>query len=138
MGLRGWIRLLNRFGRNHVNDFREERILTVRVLTTVLVVLALALGVCLTGTSSSRVVRIRIGPDVVDCVGVGPRKCLLVKESENPDWEFFYDGIEGFTHIEGVSYVLDVEITEIEDPPADASSLDYRLVQVVEATSGAG
>ena len=112
--------------------------MAVRVLTTVLVVLAFALGACSTGTSLSRVVRIWIGPDVVDCVGVGPRKCLLVKESENADWEFFYDGIEGFTHIEGVSYVLDVEITEIEDPPADASSLDYRLVQVVEATSGAG
>ena len=112
--------------------------MAVRVLTTVLVILAFALGACSTGTSSSRVVRMWIGPDVVDCVGVGPRKCLLVKESENADWEFFYDGIEGFTHIEGVSYVLDVEITEIEDPPADASSLDYRLVQVVEATSGAG
>ena len=112
--------------------------MAVRAVTTVLVVLTFALGACLTGTSSSRVVRMWIGPDVVDCVGVGPRKCLLVKESENADWEFFYDGIEGFTHIEGVSYVLDVEITEIEDPPADSSSLDYGLVQVVEATSGAG
>ncbi len=106
--------------------------------TTVLVVLALALVACLTGTSSSRVVRMWIGPDVVDCVGVGPRKCLLAKESENADWEFFYDGIEGFTHIEGVSYLLDVETTEVDDLPADASSLDYRLVRVVEATSDAG
>jgi hypothetical protein len=28
--------------------------------------------------------------------------------------------------------VIDVEITEIEDPPADASSLQYTLVEIVE------
>nr|MDE0502223.1 DUF4377 domain-containing protein [bacterium] len=81
-------------------------------------------------------VRMWVGPELVDCVGVGPRECLLVKESEEADWEFFYDGIEGFDHIEGVSYVLEVEITEIKDPPADASSLHYRLLRIVESTPG--
>lgn len=105
-----------------------------RLLVTLLVFLALAVGAC----SEGRVVRMWVGPDLVDCVGVGPRKCLLVKESEDADWEFFYDGIEGFIHTEGVSYVLEVEITEIEDPPADGSSLHYRLVRTVESTPGAG
>ena len=80
-----------------------------RIATTLafLLVLALALSAC----SQGRVVRMWVGPDLVDCVGVGPRQCLLVKESEDAEWEFFYSGIEGFDHIEGVSYVLEVEIT---------------------------
>ena len=96
-----------------------------RVLLTLLILLALGAGAC----SQGRVIRMWVGPDLVDCVGVGPQKCMLVKESEGTDWEFFYDGIEGFDHVEGVSYVLEVEITEVKDPPADASSLHYRLLR---------
>ena len=105
-----------------------------RAFVTLLIFLSLGAGAC----SEGGVVRMWIGPDLVDCVGVGPRQCLLVKESEDADWEFFYDGIEGFEHIEGVFYVLEVEITEIEDPPADASSLHYRLLRIVESTPISG
>ena len=107
-----------------------------RIVTTLLFILVftLALGAC----SQRRVVRMWVGPDLIDCVGVGPQKCLLVKESEEADWELFYDGIEGFHHVEGVSYVLEVEITEIEDPPADASSLHHRLERIVESTPTGG
>ncbi len=45
--------------------------------------MAIAWGPC----SGGRVVRMWVGPELVDCVGVGPRQCLLVKESENADWE---------------------------------------------------
>lgn len=105
---------------------------------TALLVLAMVVGGCLSDPSSSRETRLWIAPEVAECVGVGPRTCLLVKESEDADWQFFYDGIEGFSHVEGVSYVLDVEITEIEDPPADGSSLHYRLIRVVESTPDGG
>jgi len=30
--------------------------------------------------------------------------------------------------------VIDVEITEVDDPPADGSSLSYRLVSIVSET----
>lgn len=99
-----------------------------------LFLLALASGAC----SGGRVARLWVGPDVADCVGVGPQKCLRVKESEEADWEFFYDGFEGFDHTEGVSYVLEVEITETKDPPSDASSLHYRLLRIVESNPGCG
>ena len=95
-------------------------------------------GACILTSSAKREARIWIAPETVDCVGVGPQKCLLVKESEDAEWGFFYDGIDGFTFVEGVSYVIDVEITEIEDPPADASSLEYRLIRVVEEIPGGG
>jgi hypothetical protein len=63
---------------------------------------------------------------------------MLVRESEDAEWGLFYDGIEGFTYREGVAYVLDVEIREIKDPPADASSQEYRLLRIVESTPAAG
>ncbi len=75
-----------------------------------------------------------VAPETVDCVGEAPQKCLQVKRSEDAEWELFYDEIEGFTHVEGTSYILDVEVTEVDDPPAGGSSLRYRLVTVVEST----
>ena len=66
-----------------------------------------------------------------DCVGVAPQKCMLVRESEDQDWSYFYDAIEGFTFEEGNSYKLLVQIDQITDPPADASSLKYTLVEVL-------
>jgi heat shock protein HslJ len=57
--------------------------------------------------------------------------CLQVRESEDEDWQFFYSGIDGFTFVPGYTYELIVNVTEIENPPADGSSLQYTLVQVV-------
>ena len=108
-----------------------------KVAVAVLVLMVTVAG-CAPGSPSGRQARMWIAPELVDCVGVGPQKCMLVRESEDAEWEFFYGGIEGFTYTEGVSYVLDVEIFEVEDPPADGSSLEYRLVEIVESTPGAG
>ena len=58
--------------------------------------------------------------------------CLQVAESEGDNYQLFYDTIEGFDHQEGTSYVIDVSVTEVENPPADASSLQYTLVEIVE------
>ena len=40
----------------------------------------------------------------VDCVGVGPMKCLQVKFNDNDNWSSFYDGIEGFDYQPGFVY----------------------------------
>ena len=94
---------------------------------------SVALGVALTGCSDSTdTTRLWIGPERVECEGVAPMMCLQVAESEDGDYQLFYDTIEGFDYQEGTSYVIDVSITEVEDPPADASSLQYTLVEIVE------
>ena len=72
-----------------------------------------------------------IGPSLMNCVGVGPQVCMMIKESPDSDWTYFYDSIEGFEYEEGFEYKLEVSITEIENPPADASSLKYELVKTV-------
>lgn len=71
----------------------------------------------------------------VDCMGVGPMTCFQIQKSESIEsdkWELFYDQIEGFSYEPGNLYQVNVEITEKPKPiPADASSLSYKLVEVL-------
>ncbi len=68
---------------------------------------------------------------MVDCEGASPMRCMQVRGSESEEWTWFYDGVEGFEHEEGYRYELRVEVTDVENPPADGSSKRYRLVEVV-------
>lgn len=81
--------------------------------------------------ASGEVVRMWVEPELVECTGVGPMECLQVSYTEGGEPKLFHDVIDGFTFTEGTAYVLDVEVTEVADPPADGSSLAYRLVEVV-------
>ena len=98
-------------------------------MIAILPLAASALIACSSGTDTTR---LWIGPELVECEGVAPMMCMQVAESADGQYEYFYDEIAGFDYQEGTSYVIDVDITEIEDPPADASSLQYTLVEIVE------
>ena len=77
------------------------------------------------------VVDVVIGPELEDCVGVAPMRCMVV------DGELFYDEIEGFEHEDGYRYRIRMERYDPwggGEPPADASAWGYRLVEVVEKT----
>ena len=75
-----------------------------------------------------------IADHLVDCTGVAPQKCMLVKEREEDSWRNFYYRIEGFSYEEGFAYELRVRVLPVENPPADASSLRYVLEEVVTKT----
>lgn len=72
----------------------------------------------------------------VACVGVGPMSCLQTQKSDtlnlNADWNLFYSQIEGFIYEPGFIYKLKIKETQIENPPADASSIKYTLVDTLE------
>ncbi|NTV37714.1 MAG: DUF4377 domain-containing protein, partial [Anaerolineales bacterium] len=74
-----------------------------------------------------------VGPQLVDCEGVAPQKCLQVKDSPDGEYRLFYDQIEGFDFEEGKEYVLTVSAEPIENPPADVSTIQYRLVEVISS-----
>lgn len=59
-------------------------------------------------------------------------KCMRTRGSESEEWSLFYDRIEGFTHEAGHTYELRVEKTTSANPPADASSFRYRLLEIVK------
>ena len=72
-----------------------------------------------------------VGAEQVDCVGVAPMKCLLVRENADGEYTYFYDAIEGFQWEAGFEYELLVAVSEVENPPADGSSLRYELIELV-------
>lgn len=65
------------------------------------------------------------------CTGVGPMECLQVREAPDQPWKFFYSSIEGFTHEPGFAYELRVREEPVPNPPADGSSLRWRLLKIV-------
>ncbi|MEJ2261782.1 MAG: DUF4377 domain-containing protein [Nitrosopumilaceae archaeon] len=52
-----------------------------------------------------------IHSQMVDCVGVGPMKCMQVREDLNSEWRNFYDKIQGFEFNPGNQYTVKVKVT---------------------------
>ncbi|MGV3559517.1 DUF4377 domain-containing protein [Larkinella arboricola] len=75
-----------------------------------------------------------VGDHQVDCTGVGPQKCLLVKMEGDTSWTYHYTGIEEFTYEAGYEYRLRVKRKRVKNPPADGSSIRYILVSIDEKT----
>jgi hypothetical protein len=67
----------------------------------------------------------------VDCVREEPQKCLLIRENENQQWQYFYGVIEGFNYEESFEYVIEVKIYDVENPPADGSGKRYVLKRII-------
>lgn len=69
------------------------------------------------------------------CSGVGPMSCLQIQEGDEIQegkWQNFYSNIEGFDYQPGNIYKIKVNIEKLPDPiPADASSLSYKLVEII-------
>jgi heat shock protein HslJ len=80
------------------------------------------------------VTTIFVGPELKDCEGMGPMECLQIADSAAGPWSNWYSGIEGFTHQPGLLSELKVRRIEIANPPADGSSLQLVLVEVVAQT----
>jgi len=71
------------------------------------------------------------------CEGVGKMQCLQIKKGEQmPDgnWSNFYGSIEGFKYQQGYTYKLSVQEEQLDPAtvPADASSIKYTLIEVLE------
>ena len=67
----------------------------------------------------------------VDCIGVVPQKCYLIKDTQYEDWRFWYGEIEGFEYEEGYAYEILVRERKVEDPAADAAATQLELVEVL-------
>ncbi|MGK7905455.1 MAG: DUF4377 domain-containing protein [Hormoscilla sp.] len=85
-------------------------------------------------SSNDEIVTLYVGPNLVDCMGVAPQKCMLVREEDEQEFTYFYFGIEGFDYEPGYNYKLRVRKTPIANPPMDASSIQWTLVEQLEKT----
>lgn len=73
-------------------------------------------------------------PELVNCQGAAPQKCMLVKEDPNADYQLFYGQIEGFDYEAGYDYVLLVQEEDISVLPAEASNKKWGLVSIISKT----
>lgn len=73
-----------------------------------------------------------VAPNDVACTGTHPMRCLLVRESAEAPWSYFYDSIAGFAWEPGYTYQLRVIRSTIRQPLADQGAYRYRLIQIVE------
>ncbi|MET4684690.1 DUF4377 domain-containing protein [Brevundimonas faecalis] len=64
--------------------------------------------------------------------GVARVECLQVRESVDQPWTLHYFGYEGFEHKPGVEYRLRVRGTPVANPPADASSVRWSLIEILD------
>ncbi|WP_452223105.1 META domain-containing protein [Lacinutrix chionoecetis] len=74
-----------------------------------------------------------------ECTGVGKQSCLQIQRGETlqPNgWQLFYSSIKGFTFEPGYTYKLIVkeEQRPANQVPADASSINYSLIKVLDKT----
>ena len=100
-----------------------------RLLIVLLAMPLLASCASLTEPAFIRTEVLQVAAFQVDCVGVEPQTCMQVRHDDGEPWSFFYGGIDGFTHETGFEYTLWVAVYRVRNPPADGSSLDYRLVK---------
>lgn len=100
-------------------------------LATLTVAVSVLVGCGLTGPDPDEIVVFEIGPTTVDCMGEFPQRCMLVRSDPSEEWSFFYGPIEGFTHEEGFLFRVEVLRRKVQNPPADGSSLEYRLIRIL-------
>ena len=74
-----------------------------------------------------------VAAEVQSCTaGVARTTCLQVREAEDQPWTLHYFGYEGFQHQPGVEYRLRVRGTPVANPPADASSVHWSLIEILD------
>jgi heat shock protein HslJ len=70
----------------------------------------------------------------VECSGVGKMTCYRWRESPEAPWQLWYGPIEGLDFEPGVAYKLRVREYQVPNPPADASSIRWQLLNVESRT----
>lgn len=91
----------------------------------------LILTLTLLDASAQEIVRMSIQENCVSCRRMMEQTCMLVKQGKEKNFSLFYDRIEGFTHVPGHQYVLDVELIERFPQAQDLSKYIYKLKQVI-------
>ena len=80
-------------------------------------------------------IKLRVNYYTEECQGIILQQFYLVQEGDaigGTNWELFYDPILGFEFEAGYVYDLDVTVTKVDNPPADASSLKYSLNRIIQ------
>ncbi|MEP0264366.1 DUF4377 domain-containing protein [Dokdonia sp.] len=91
---------------------------------------------CSNDDDNAQIVSLEIKHYKTTAVGLDLQFTTLVREGDDPNFRIFYSGIEGFNYELGFDYELIVRKSEIDNPPADGSSIRYELINEVSKTPG--
>ncbi len=89
----------------------------------------MALTISISGVAQKKI--FYINSEQKDCTGVGPMKCLQYKENPADGWKLMYQGINGFNYEPGYLYKIKVKQAKVPNPPADGSSIAYKLLKII-------
>lgn len=102
-----------------------------RFLSVALVVAAVGVGSGVLETEAETLT-LWVAPYWTDCVGIPQQKCLLVSSDPAEEWEYLFDGIDGFAFEPGYSWKLMVRRLPLQDRPSDRASYRLILIEVLE------
>src|SRR5690606_10380057 len=87
------------------------------------------------GGDEPQLVELEVAPYKTQCFGLDiARECLFVRREGEAAFENLHEPIEDFEFRWGVAQLIDVEVTEIEDPPQDGAQFEYALADVTRET----
>lgn len=99
-----------------------------------LTLLLLVIAVPIAGAENATEKTWYVGPEMVPCTGVSPQVCLQIKENPQENYTSFSGNINGFCYSPGFEYVIKVKEEPSLNPPADASSTNWTLIDVISKT----
>lgn len=102
-----------------------------RTVSVVLVIGAIGVGSSVLRTEAETLT-LWVAPYWTDCVGIPDRKCLLVSSDPAEEWEYLFDGIDGFAFEPGFTWKLMVRRFPLPDSPGDGSTYRLVLIEVLE------
>lgn len=99
-----------------------------------LTLLLLVIAVPIAGAENATEKTWYVGPEMIPCTSVSSQMCLQIKENPQENYTSFSGNIEGFCYSPGFEYVVKVKEEPVLNPPADASSTNWTLVEVISKT----
>lgn len=67
----------------------------------------------------------------VNCTGVAPQMCYLVKENVEDEWHNYYGEIDDFEYEEGYEYIIKVKLERANYSIEDVRDKKYILIEVI-------
>lgn len=101
-------------------------------------IILVALFIFSCGEESLEITNLRINHYKQSAVGLAPVLVLLTQEGDKigtDEWQYHYSGISGFDYEWGYVYDLKIKKRTIDNPPADASSIEFILEEIISKTS---
>jgi heat shock protein HslJ len=102
-----------------------------------LALLLLVMAIPIAGAENATEMIWYVGPEMAPCADVSTKMCMQVKESSQENYTVLNGEIEGFCYKPGFEYVIKVKEEPGLNPPADVSSKNWTLVEVISKTGGA-